>query len=86
MTLAVSFRHQRMEPLLEVFGEQLVFPAEFIGRGDISRGGLLLRSCSAGQQLRYAALTRAARRGKRPAKLSPYLSQAKLPSDPPSGV
>jgi hypothetical protein len=75
-----------VEPLLEVFGDQLVFPAEFIGRGDMSRGGLLLRSCSAGRQLQYAALARSVRRGKRPVKLSPYRSQAKLPSDPPSGV
>jgi hypothetical protein len=62
-----------VEPLLEIFGEQLVFPAEFVGRGDMSRGGLLLRSSSAGTQLQYVSLARAARHGKRPAKLSPAL-------------
>jgi hypothetical protein len=31
-------------PLLEVFGERLLFPAEFVGRGDMSRGGLMVRS------------------------------------------
>jgi len=31
-------------PLLEVFGERLLFPSDFVGRGDMSRGGLLLRA------------------------------------------
>ena len=33
--------------LLEVFGERLVFPKDFVGRGDMSRGGLLLRCARA---------------------------------------
>ncbi len=37
-----------VQPLLESFGEQLFFPAEFVGRGDMSRGGLMLRCVSAG--------------------------------------
>src|ERR1700722_9893948 len=32
-----------VEPLLGIFGERLMFPAEFLGRGDMSRGGLMLR-------------------------------------------
>ncbi len=32
-----------VEPLLEIFGERLMFPQEFVGRGDMSRGGLMLR-------------------------------------------
>ena len=31
------------ELLLRVFGARLLFPAEFVGRGDMSRGGLMLR-------------------------------------------
>jgi hypothetical protein len=27
-----------------VFGERLLFPDSFVGRGDMSRGGLLLRA------------------------------------------
>lgn len=42
-----------VEPLGEVFGERLVFPAEFVGRGDMSRGGLMLRSVAAGKELEY---------------------------------
>ena len=39
---------QYVQPLLESFGEQLFFPAEFVGRGDMSHGGLMLRGVSAG--------------------------------------
>jgi hypothetical protein len=59
-----------VQPLLESFGEQLFFPAEFVGRGDMSRGGLMLRCVSAGVQLTYVPLARAARHGSRPPKLA----------------
>src|SRR5688500_680894 len=42
-----------VEPLGEVFGERLVFPADFVGRGDMSRGGLMLRSVLAEKELEY---------------------------------
>jgi hypothetical protein len=58
-------------PLLEVFGDRLVFPAAFVGRGDMSRGGLLLRAAADGQELDYVPVAGAARRGTRPARLSP---------------
>jgi hypothetical protein len=59
-----------IEPLLEVFGERLVFPSEFVGRGDMSRGGLLLRCCSTGIPLVYVPVRGATRHGPRPPKLS----------------
>ncbi len=59
-----------VEPLLEVFGERLVFPREFVGRGDMSRGGLLLRCCSTGLPLEYVPVRGATRHGPRPPKLS----------------
>jgi hypothetical protein len=59
-----------VEPLLEVFGESLLFPKDFVGRGDMSRGGLLLRSSAAGKALEYATVFNAVRSGPRPAKLS----------------
>jgi hypothetical protein len=40
-------------PLLAVFGERLLFPKDFLGRGDMSRGSLLLRSCSTMSPLEY---------------------------------
>jgi hypothetical protein len=62
-----------VDPLLEVFGGQLVFPAEFVGRGDMSRGGLLLRCVQSGQQLAYVPVLEAARHGPKPRKLEPLL-------------
>jgi hypothetical protein len=60
-----------VEPLTEVFGERLLFPAEFAGRGDMSRGGLLLRCVADGRELDYVPLLEGRRRGPRPARLSP---------------
>ncbi len=57
--------------LLEVFGERLVFPERFVGRGDMSRGGLLLRAVRENQELVYAPLARAVRHGPKPPRLSP---------------
>ena len=57
--------------LLEVFGERLMFPAEFVGRGDMSRGGLLLRAVDAGVELDYTPVAGAERRGRRPPRLEP---------------
>jgi hypothetical protein len=58
-------------PLLEVFGDRLLFPRDFVGRGDMSRGGLLLRATEAGVELAYARVRGATLRGTRPPKLEP---------------
>jgi hypothetical protein len=58
-------------PLLEVFGARLLFPRDFVGRGDMSRGGLLLRCCSEGSPLEYVQVLGTTRRGRRPPKLKP---------------
>lgn len=60
-----------VEPLARVLGPRLRFPAEFVGRGDMSRGGLLLRSAEDRRELEYLPLLGAARRGSRPVRLSP---------------
>ncbi|HEU5210710.1 MAG TPA: hypothetical protein VFU06_15050 [Longimicrobiales bacterium] len=57
--------------LLDHFGERLLFPADFVGRGDMSRGGLLLRCVDAGSELDYVPVRGATRRGSRPPKLAP---------------
>ena len=57
--------------LLPIFGEQLMFPSDFVGRGDMSRGGLLLRCVEAGVELPYVSLSGAVRHGQRPPKLAP---------------
>jgi hypothetical protein len=45
--------------LLPILGQRLLFPADFVGRGDMSRGALLLRSVAANQELRYVPVTQA---------------------------
>jgi hypothetical protein len=58
--------------LLEALGGRLLFPEAFVGRGDMSRGGLLLRAARSGEELAYRPLAGAVRHGRRPAKLTPY--------------
>lgn len=58
--------------LLEVFGPALRFPADFAGRGDMSRGGLMLRCVDARRELEYVRLDGGApRHGPRPPRLAP---------------
>ena len=57
--------------LTAVFGPRLVFPVDFVGRGDMSRGGLLIRCVAAGAELTYAPVLGAVRSGPRPPKLAP---------------
>jgi hypothetical protein len=65
--------------LLEVFGDRLTFPATFVGRGDMSRGGLLLRCVREGRELDYVPVAGAVRRGPRPPKLVPVRRTATCP-------
>jgi hypothetical protein len=58
-----------VEPLLAIFGERLVFPVEFAGRGDMSRGGLMLRCVRQGVELNYVSIATGERHGPKPAKL-----------------
>ena len=55
--------------LLGIFGERLSFPIDFVGRGDMSRGGLLLRCVRAGRELDYVPVAGAIRHGVRPPRL-----------------
>lgn len=57
--------------LRTLLGSRLRFPAEFVGRGDLSRGGLMLRQVRENKELTYVPLDGAARRGRRAAKLKP---------------
>jgi hypothetical protein len=60
-----------VELLLPIFGDRLLFPPDFIGRGDMSRGGLMLRCVNADAELSYVPLRGAERHGARPPKLEP---------------
>jgi hypothetical protein len=57
--------------LLEVFGDRLLFPIDFVGRGDMSRGGLMLRCAADNTELEYVPVRGAIRHGARPPKLTP---------------
>jgi hypothetical protein len=58
-----------VDVVAETFGKRLVFPSEFVGRGDMSRGGLLLRCVREERELDYEPVLGAVRHGKRPPKL-----------------
>jgi hypothetical protein len=60
-----------VDVLTKVFRERLLFPISFIGRGDMSRGGLMLRCSRSGVELDYVPVAGAVRHGPRPAKLPP---------------
>jgi hypothetical protein len=71
------------EPLLKVFGERLLFPAEFVGRGDMSRGGLMLRCADEGRELNYVPAHNSTRHGSRPPKLPKWKPQPSARPDSP---
>ena len=51
-----------VDVLLEALGERIVFPTDFLGRGDMSRGALLLRAVREGRELAYTPVAAAVRR------------------------
>jgi hypothetical protein len=51
-----------LDVLLEALGDRLVFPIDFLGRGDMSRGALLLQAVREGRELHYAPATSIGRR------------------------
>jgi hypothetical protein len=57
--------------LTKVFRDRLLFPISFVGRGDMSRGGLMLRCARSGVELDYVPVAGAVRHGPRPPKLPP---------------
>jgi len=67
-----------VDVLLDIFGDRLRFPVEFVGRGDMSRGGLMLRKASEGTELEYVPIAGAVLHGTRPPKLPPLRPRASL--------
>jgi hypothetical protein len=62
-----------VEPLLEIFRERLLFPTDFVGRGDMSRGGLMLRCVNERKELQYVPVLNATLHGAKPPKLLPAM-------------
>jgi len=65
-----------VDVLGSIFGARLRFPIAFVGRGDMSRGGLLLRHASDGVELDYVPVAGALLHGARPPKLPPLRRRA----------
>ncbi len=57
--------------LLKAFGTRLLFPRDFVARGDMSRGGLLLRRAVDREELKCIPAEGAVLHGKKPPKLAP---------------
>ena len=75
-----------VDVLTTALGDRLHFPIDFVGRGDMSRGGLMLRCVAAGVELPYATLgPHVCRHGARPPKLTPMQTapRASRPEAPP---
>jgi hypothetical protein len=75
-----------VDVLLANFGERLRFPADFVGRGDMSRGGLMLRCAVDRQELSYIPVAGAIVNGKRPPKLAPRRYAATFRNNPLSNA
>ena len=72
-----------VDVLLPILGERLRYPVPFVGRGDMSRGGLLLRSAASDEELEYEPLAACVcPRGPRPPKLDPATHVHPTPQSP----
>ena len=80
VVLLGSIASPKYVDVLGIFGDRLVFPSAFVGRGDMSRGGVAaaLRSASA-RELDYVPVAGAVRHGGRPPKLE-YRQRGRSPS------
>jgi len=63
-------------PLTGALGQRLLFPPDFVGRGDMSRGSLMLQAARSGVELGYAPVLGVDRRGARAAGVSPARRRA----------
>jgi hypothetical protein len=54
-----------VDVLEPIFGERLLFPREFLGHGDMARGGMLLQRAASGIELTYIPVSHPDRLGTR---------------------
>lgn len=67
-----------VDVLERAFNGRLHFPSEFVGRGDMSRGGLMLRCVLERRELNYVPLAGAVRHGRRPPRLAPLARRVSM--------
>ena len=64
-----------LDVLQDALGPRLYFPADFIGRGDMSRGALMLQRAASGVELEYVVASETTvRRGRRAPRLATLAS------------
>lgn len=71
-----------VDVLEPIFGDRLLFPMEFIGHGDMARGGMLLQRATSGVELSYVPVSHPSRLGVRPTKKARAEFDARLPASP----
>jgi hypothetical protein len=57
-----------VDVLEPIFGERLLFPKEFLGHGDMARGGMMLQRAASGVELAYIPVSHSTRLGSRATK------------------
>jgi hypothetical protein len=66
--------------LLPIFGGRLLFPREFLGHGDMARGGMLLKRAASGEEFSYLPVSDPSRLGTRAKKAR--IDDARLEAEP----
>ena len=60
-----------VDVLMPILGDRLVFPEEFLGHGDMARGGMLLKRAATGVELTYISASHPSRLGRRTRRMGP---------------
>lgn len=71
-----------VDVLEPIFGGRLLFPKEFVGRGDMARGGMLLQRAESGVEINYIPVSHPTRLGVRPTKKARAEFDARLAANP----
>jgi hypothetical protein len=71
-----------VDVLEPIFGGRLLFPKDFVGRGDMARGGMLLQRAESGVELNYIPVSHPTRLGVRPTKKARAEFDARLAANP----
>jgi hypothetical protein len=71
-----------VDVLEPIFGARLLFPKEFVGHGDMARGGLMLQRAESGVELNYIPVSHPTRLGIRATKKARAEFDARLAANP----
>jgi hypothetical protein len=71
-----------VDVLEPIFGARLLFPREFLGHGDMARGGMLLQRATSGAELTYIPVSDPSRLGARATRKARPGFEANLETNP----